>query len=209
MKKQQRLQQKIDSLNKQWKVLHEKLSRLEQAKIVENDVTQQIKLDSQISETKQECDNIEQQIEALEEQITQYPDSVYKLIFINADTNDVHLCDNICQLINDMGIAEFIKLKTDWKKPSEIREAFEAWIIDCDALVVIYGKADFGWLNQIFKNVRKVVWRRAHQPLPAYVLCEPSPEQKQLIEFSFRGISTLQYARYTDALQFREFINSL
>jgi hypothetical protein len=211
MRKPQRLQQKIDALNKQWKTLNEKLSKLRQARILETDVSQQIRLDSQIAETQHDCDEIERQLDELEEQFSQYAfDTVHKLVFINADTNDAPLCERICRLLKEEDLAEYVEFRIGQQKPEELRKAFEAWILDCDALVVIYGRVDFGWLNQIFKNVRKIVWQRpVDQPLPAYVLCDPAPEQKQLLNIGFCGISTLHYASCADEREFREFINSL
>lgn len=208
---EQRLHRQITELQKQWDLLTEKLSKLEKQRIVETDVSEQVKLDSQISETKQQHNAIEQKLNELEQQLSQYsPDKHFnKLVFIKADANDAHLCKKICQLLDEEDLAEYVKPEIERQKPGEIREAFEVWILDCDALIVIYGNVDFGWLNQVFKNVRKIVCQRADQPLPAYVLCDPSPEQKQLLTFSFHGISTLQYESCSNELKFREFINSL
>jgi len=211
MKRQQRLQKKINDLNTQWNTLRDKLSRLEQAKITETDVSQQIKLDAQIAEDRKNCDDIERQLDVLENELARFPvENINKLVFINADASDTPLCENVCQLLKEEELAEYVEFKIDRQQtPEEIREAFEAWILDCDALVVIYGQVGFGWLNHVFKNVRRIVWQRAEQPLPAYVLCDPHPEQKQRLQCSFHGISVIHYESCSNETKFREFINHL
>lgn len=210
MGKRQRSQQKLDALNKQWNTFNEKSAKLKNARIIETSVAEQIKLDSQIAETQGETDALERQLDALEAQCAEYTfDAVHKLVFINADAHDATLCEKICRLLKEENLAEYVEFRIEQQKPAEIRKAFEAWLLDCDALVVMYGRVDFGWLNQIFKNVRKIAYKRADQPIPAYVLCDPAPEYKSLLNIGFHGISAIHYASCADERKFREFINSL
>jgi len=131
-----------------------------------------------------------------------------KLVFIDADVSDSPLCDRIRRLLDEEEQIEYIQFEDLAHQESSVREAFEGWIVDCDALMVMYGQVDFSWLNQVFRNVRRIVWNREH-PLSAYVVCEPSPEQKQLLRMKIRGLRTLEYGSCSDEQKLREFINSL
>ncbi len=68
--KEQRLRQKIDELEQQWKTLSEKSSRLGQAKAIESDTARKFQLEKQIEQIEAERHEIEQQLNDLESQLS-------------------------------------------------------------------------------------------------------------------------------------------
>ncbi|MFN6564948.1 MAG: hypothetical protein RMY28_034840 [Nostoc sp. ChiSLP01] len=66
-----RLQAMYDSKQQEWEVVHERLTSLRQAKLIETDPGNQFKLDRQIKSIEQELAVIEQELTQLEQQLTQ------------------------------------------------------------------------------------------------------------------------------------------
>lgn len=220
MAKQQRLQRKIEDLNQQWELLTDKINRLRNNEILTADTNQKIALGAQRTEAEHDRKLIEQQLNDEENELKKEgeysqlysSDNSKQLVFINVDNNDIALCDAICNLLDEKNKIDYMVVKIEHQKPSNLRKAFEDGVQDCYALMIIYGQADFDWLHQIVKDVRKIAsLKRAESPFPAYVICDPSPEQKHipLYKCKFQGISKFQYASYSNKQQLYEIINSL
>jgi hypothetical protein len=138
-----------------------------------------------------------------------------KWVFINADVSDLPLCDRILRVLDEEEQIGYIQIEDLVHQiedlahqKSSVRKASEKCIKDCAALMVMYGQVDIDWLTQVFSNVCRIGWTRRY-PLSVYVVCDPSPEQKQLVRMKFPWLRTLEYGSCSDEQKLHEFINSL
>jgi vWA-MoxR associated protein C-terminal domain len=69
-RRRHRLEQKLDTLEQQYDLWHEKLHRLSKARAIETDPATIFKLDKQIEEAQAEVDRLKPKIELLEEQLS-------------------------------------------------------------------------------------------------------------------------------------------
>lgn len=215
MSRRERLQKDLDILTKRMDTLAEELSlsRQDLTEIPETGMPERVKIEAKIRGLAEVRQHLEMQKRELEKAIhdleKQSRPDAYKLVFINAGSPDCDLCDEVYQILKDVEFVEIIRPQTEQQKAEELRKAFEACVLECAAFIVIYGNVDSQWLYQQFLNIRKIAWQRAKNPLPAYILCEPSPEEKARMEFIFRGFREPLYASFSDKAQFRQFIHSL
>ncbi len=101
------------------------------------------------------------------------------LLFLDANINqDQPLVAQICQVFDRFGVGYMLPLQSE--KPSENREAFEQYVLDCDALVIVYGEVSVKWISDQLLAVRKISWKR-EQPLTAFAIFGGPPEQKPII----------------------------
>ncbi len=138
---------------------------------------------------------------------TSPPPSNEKLVFVNPGLNDGHLMNMIHKVLDQEGL-DYIEPYSS-QPQSSYRAVLEEWLTDCQALIMTYGQSDVKWFNRMLGNIRKSVWKRAEQPLSAYVVCDPPPEQKPLVKMKIRGLQSLQYGSYADEQGLRSFIHSL
>lgn len=128
------------------------------------------------------------------------------LIFVDADTDDSLLAYDICQRLMNFG-AECV-LPVQSHKPSETREAFEQCVIQCDAMMIVYGSVTPRWVNDQFLAVRRLEWRR-ERPFDAYAIYDGPPEQKSPVNVMSPRINILQCRSRLDDQQLGTFIETV
>jgi hypothetical protein len=109
------------------------------------------------------------------------PSEASPLIFVNADRDDMAIAEQIEKEIRNHGFSPVIP----WLDGSaeEIRRDLDGCLMDCDAMVLIYGQASPVWVRT---QGRRYIKMRGMRPVPprVLVLYYGPPEQKHDIRFS-------------------------
>ena len=128
-----------------------------------------------------------------------------RLVFVDADINDTSLRDEICRVLEDLGVGYFIPLQSE--KPSENREAFEQFVLHCDALMIVYGAVSPTWVSGQVLSVRKIASKR-EEPLRALAIYDGPPAQKPPVPVKIPGMAILQCRDRTNAETLRDFLET-
>jgi hypothetical protein len=112
-------------------------------------------------------------------------------LFINADRVDMEYAQAILEGVGD---------NFDWAMPlwdpeakaDQIQEYVETNLIDCDGLVIVYGKSRPDWVTKQLQLYRKLAPRRAKEP-SVLALVKAPPESKPAIPMGLRGWLTLGF----------------
>ncbi len=128
------------------------------------------------------------------------------LLFLDANTHqDSTLATQICQVLDQIGVGYMLPLQSE--KPSENREAFEQYVLHCDALVIVYGEVSVKWVSDQLLATRKIFWKR-QRPL-TFAIFDGPPEQKPPLTFKFPNMRVLHCRNYVDEEKLLNFIESL
>ena len=132
------------------------------------------------------------------------------MVFIDAYNDDLEITNSICQMFEKQGVGYFLPLQSD--KPAENREAFEQYVLNCDATLIVYGDVTPKWVSDQVLAVHKISWQR-EQGFASAILDGPSqrkpPEQKAPVNFKLPGMEVLQCRRQLDEQQLGNFISSI
>jgi len=85
MRDQQRLNRKIDGLQRQWELLNEKLSKLNEQLILETQLEEKLRLTKSIDDTKIQRDQVEEQLNDMESQLAKVDSDAKKVAGRNDD----------------------------------------------------------------------------------------------------------------------------
>ena len=128
------------------------------------------------------------------------------LLFLDANTRHDHaLVKSICEMLDQLGVGYMLPLQSD--NPAENREAFEQYVLDCNALVVVYGEVSVKWVSDQLLAIRKICWKR-QEPL-TFAIFDGPPEQKPFVNIKLPNMRVLQCRNKVDEEQLVKFVASL
>jgi hypothetical protein len=104
------------------------------------------------------------------------------LVFVNADRDDLEIAKQIQQEFLNHALPAAIP-KLDGGSAEEIRMDIEESLIECAALVLVYGRTSPFWVRSQLRLFNKVKARRSCPPRVLAVYCGP-PVDKQELGFS-------------------------
>ncbi len=132
------------------------------------------------------------------------------MIFIDVYYDDLVLAQNLCQIFDKLGAGYFLPLQSD--KPSENREAFEQYVLHCDATMIVYGDVTPKWVSDQVLAVHKISWQREQGLAPVILDGPPGqkpPGQKPPVTFKLPGMEILQCRNHLDEQQLGNFIQTI
>jgi hypothetical protein len=127
------------------------------------------------------------------------------LVFVHNDDCDDTLAADICALFDDVGLG-WMQLPAA-ERPAMAREIFEQYVLDCDALMVVYGNVAFKWVGDQLLAVRKIAWKR-DRPLVGMAVYDGPPPDKEPVKMRLPGMHVLACRDCDNAAQLRAFIES-
>jgi len=131
-----------------------------------------------------------------------------KLVLVSPDVNDTRLTEWIHQVLEKEDI-DYIEAYASYQGPAVRSTTMEEWFMECHGLILTYGQRDSSCFNRTLQNVRKIAWKRADQPIPAYVVYDTSLDEKELVTAKIRGLRQLEYGSYPDEQKLRKFISTI
>jgi hypothetical protein len=111
----------------------------------------------------------------LEKPETPAPKRTSTFVFVDMDSGDRSMAEQVCEILERHGAGYALPLNT--ADPGEFRRDLEWNLAECDALVVIYGETTATWVRAQIRECQKAVAHR-QRPLRSLAVFEGPPEQK-------------------------------
>ena len=93
-------------------------------------------------------------------------------------------------------------------RPAQDVEELERNLVDCDALIVVYGSSDRGWVDEQLRQCRKAISKR-DRPLQAVAVFEGPPETKERLNVNLPKMMTIDCRRGLDEVALNTFLSGL
>jgi hypothetical protein len=132
--------------------------------------------------------------------------SIHAFIFVNMDTRDSSLAKKVCNALRQYGADVMLPITTG--TPAEIRKDLMHNLLECDALIIIYGEATAPWVREQLRQSRKVIYKR-ESPLKALAVYEGPPDPKDPLNLMFENIQILNCRQSHNEKIIKKFIDNL
>jgi hypothetical protein len=126
-----------------------------------------------------------------------------QFVFINADGSDLKLAENLKREFSTFNVTAAVPILQG--SSEDVRLDLEENIVECDALVMVYGETSPVWVRGQLRLYSKLKHRR-RQPLKALALYLGPPESKPDIGMDLPEIRRIDYREGTAAESLRQFL---
>jgi hypothetical protein len=130
--------------------------------------------------------------------------SIY--VFVDMESADRPFAEQICDILDRYGVEYVLPIQSE--DPADNRRDLEQNLIECDALIVIYGTATNSWVRGQLREAHKAVAMRP-QPLRALAVIEGPPEQKAPLDMKIQDMRVLDYRAGISESKVKQFLDSL
>lgn len=128
------------------------------------------------------------------------------LVFVNNEDEDLALAEEVCKIVKRKGFSFARPMRGG--KPAKIRKDLEGNLVDCNALIVIYGSIAVAWVREQLQFYRKIGHQRL-QPLSALAVYEGPPAEKADLNYYLKDMQTLDCRQGLDEAKLEEFLDSV
>ncbi len=129
-----------------------------------------------------------------------------QFIFINADGMDIKIAEDLRREFTSANVSAAVPILQG--SSEDVRLDLEENIVDCDALVMIYGEATPVWVRGQLRLYSKLKHRR-RQPLKALAIYLGPPDSKPDIGMDLPEIRRIEYREGMAAEGVRQFLTGL
>ena len=127
-------------------------------------------------------------------------------VFVDRDAEDSPLAEQVCDALKQYGAGYVLPERRG--TASEIRRELERNLMECDALIVVYGESDRGWVDEQLRQCRKALSKR-DRPLQAVAVFEGPPEPKERLNVNLPKMLTIDCRRGLDHVALNTFLTGL
>jgi hypothetical protein len=125
---------------------------------------------------------------------------------VNTESSDRPLAKALFELLEGYGLEVALPLQDG--SPKEIREDLEKNLLDCDGLIIVYGKTTASWVREQLRQCRKIIFNR-EQPIKALAVYEGPPEAKTPLDFKLQSMQVINCRQCFEEDKIRCFVNGL
>lgn len=126
-------------------------------------------------------------------------------VFINAEKKDRSLALKISDHVGDH---LFRDLPIEQGSSSEMRADLEDKLLDCDALIIVYGNASVGWVSGQLRHYNRISPRR-REPLRILAVYDGPPEDKPIVDAKMPDLQIIPCRDALDPKSLHEFLKPL
>ncbi len=123
------------------------------------------------------------------------------LVFVNAEEADLDLAKRIGSLLLGRGIGYVLPNRS--RRPAEVRKALDAYLLNCDGLVLVHG-TNPDWVFEQVIRFRKIKARR-ESPIKAIGICDGPPPEKEECHFGLPGLRVINCRKGLDEEELNKF----
>jgi hypothetical protein len=127
-------------------------------------------------------------------------------VFVDGETEDNPLAEKVCEALKQYGAGYVLPERRG--TAAQIRRELERNLVECDALIVVYGTSDRGWVDEQLRQCRKALSKR-ERPLQAVAVFEGPPETKERLNVNLPKMLTIDCRRGLDEAALSKFLNGL
>lgn len=135
--------------------------------------------------------------------------SLSAFVFVDMDTTDRPLAEQVCEILYRCGIDYVLPTLTD--DPAKNREDLEGNLRTCDAVIVIYGGTTGSWVKSQLLQCRKTLAER-EDPLSALALFAGPPDEPNKLDrlgLRLHDLQVINCARGLEEPELKRFLDSL
>jgi len=132
--------------------------------------------------------------------------SVHAFVFVNMETSDRAIGEKVCECL-DLYDAEYV-LPLLEGKPADIREDLERNLLECDGVIIVYGKITATWVREQLRYCHKILAKR-DRPLRALAVYEGPPEPKVPVGLKLQHMHIINCRKGYIENELKSFIESL
>ena len=127
-------------------------------------------------------------------------------VFVNVDSDDLDIAETLCDLLERHGCSYAFPMLEG--RPAEIREDLEANLLDCDAMIVVYGEITEQWVREQLRQWRKMQFRR-EKPVRVLAVYQGPPASKQRLGMKLPRMQVIDCREGLQESNLREFLEAL
>jgi len=131
-----------------------------------------------------------------------------QFIFINADGSDIHLAEELRKEFKSAGMTFRTAVPALEGSAEDVRLDLEESIVECDALLMVYGQSPPVWVRGQLRLYSKLKHRRK-EPLKALAICLAPPDPKPDIGMDMPEIRQIDYRQGIASEAVRQFVAGL
>jgi hypothetical protein len=131
-----------------------------------------------------------------------------QFVFINADGSDIQLAEELRKEFKNAGLTFRTAVPAFEGSAEDVRLDLEESIVECDALLMVYGQSPPVWVRGQLRLYSKLKHRRK-EPLKALAICLAPPEPKPDIGMDMPEIRQIDYRQGIASEAVRQFVAGL
>jgi hypothetical protein len=133
------------------------------------------------------------------------PRDAFVFVNVNLDYDGTDTAA-LCRYFEQHGISYSLPIQSG--QAEEIREDIEANLLECDGMIVVYGRVSNLWVRGQLREFRKLAYRRA-KAARALAVFEWSPVPKDPIGMGLPNLTTIDCTTGMDESRLRPFLDAL
>jgi hypothetical protein len=127
-------------------------------------------------------------------------------VFVDREAEDSPLAEQVCDALKHYGAGYVLPERRG--TAAQLRKELERNLVECDALIVVYGESDRGWVDEQLRQCRKAISKR-ERPLQAVAVFEGPPEPKERLNVNLPKMLTIDCRRGLDHVALNTFLSGL
>jgi TIR domain len=153
------------------------------------------------------CREIVQQVERTREERKKNPSrDAFVFVNVHLDYDGAETAAALCRYLEQRGIGYVLPINTG--QAEEIREDLEANLLDCDGMIIVYGRVSSAWVRGQLREFRKLAYRR-EKAARALAVFQWPPVPKDPIGFQLPKMTTIDCTAGMDESRLRVFFDNL
>ena len=130
---------------------------------------------------------------------------------VNLDYNGRDTADALCRYLKQRGISYALPItskEAEKIKQEEFREDLEANLLECDGMIVVYGRVSNIWVRAQLRLFHKLAYRR-EKPARALAVVEWPPSPKDPVDVGLLNLKTIDCTAGLEESRLRVFFDAL
>ena len=153
------------------------------------------------------CREIVTQLERDKEDRQKHPArDAFVFVNVNLDYDRGETAEALCRYLEQRGIGYVLPINTG--QAEEIRKDLEANLLECDGMIIVYGRVSSAWVRGQLREFRKLAYRR-EKAAPALAVFQWPPTPKDPIGFVLPKMTTIDCTSGMDESRLRAFFDGL
>jgi len=153
------------------------------------------------------CREIVQQVERNKEEGQKNPSrDAFVFVNVNLDYDGPETAAALCRYLEQRGIGYVLPINTG--QAEEVRKDLEANLLECDGMIIVYGRVSSAWVRGQLREFRKLAYRR-EKAARALAVFQWAPVPKDPIGFVLPKMTTIDCTTGMDESRLRAFFDDL
>ena len=141
------------------------------------------------------------------------PRDAFVFVNVNLDYDGRDTADALCRYLKERGISYALPITSKEaekiKQAEEIRKDLEANLLECDGMIVVYGRVSNLWVRGQLREFRKMTYRREKSARALAVVEWLLPVPKDPVDVFLPNLTTIDCTAGLEESRLRVFVDAL